>query len=96
MPVVNIRHMLMRVVDRLVGMGMGMLDGSIVPGSMVTVMMTVIMRVPMFMDDFFMPMAVPVLLRNEEDRSDDHDGQGRREQSAGCFPKQDEGKDDAG
>lgn len=79
MSMVNIRHVLMRVFDWVVVMSVGMRDCNVVRTPMMPVMMPVGVRMPMFMNDFFVPMDVFVLFGDEEYRSDDHDGQGRYE-----------------
>ncbi len=95
MPMVDIRHVLMLVFDGVVDMGMAMRERKVIRIRMMPVMMSVVMRMPMLVNDGVVPMEMVVLLGHEKYRADDHDGQGRQKCGVGRFPKQDDGQDDS-
>ena len=49
--------------------------------------MFVVVSVPVFVDHVVVPVAMAVPLGDEEDRAEDHDGQGRPKRGTGRFPK---------
>ena len=74
MPMVNIRHVLMLVIDGIVDVGVDMRDRRIIRIRMMPVMMSVAMCMPMLVNDGVVPMEMAMLLSHEEYRADDHDG----------------------
>jgi hypothetical protein len=74
MPMVDIRHVMMIVFDGVVEMGVDMRDRKFIRIRMMPVMMFVVMRMPMLVNNSVVPMEMVVLLGHEEYRADDHDG----------------------